>query len=186
MIPDMTKEAADLPRAEGPGDPGRFGNLLAQHAPGLAAVLRRVLKRADRVDDALQQALLQAWTARGSYDATRPFGPWLRTIAIRVARDHERADARRRDRGTPTDDVVDPAGAHEVAAEVEDEVARLRRELAHLSDTTRSVFTMFYDEERPIAAIAAALELPINTVKTHLHRARLELARRLRNPGTGA
>ena len=169
MHPDMTKEAADLPHAEGPGDPERFGNLLAEHAPGLAAVLRRVLKRADRVDDALQQALLQAWTARGSYDATRPFGPWLRTIAVRVARDRERAEARRRERGTTADDdVVDPARAHEAEVEVEDEVARLCRQLAHLSDTTRSVFTMFYDEERPIAAIAAALELPINTMKTHI------------------
>ena len=84
------------------------------------------------------------------------------------------------------DEVVDPARAHEAAAEVDDEVMRLRRELEHLSATTRRIFTMFYDEERPVAAIAAALALPANTVKTRLHRARLELARRLRDAGDEA
>jgi RNA polymerase sigma-70 factor (ECF subfamily) len=194
----MTTEAAGPPRAEGPENRAWFERLLAQHAPGIVAVLRRRVKRADRVDDALQQALLQAWVARERYDAARPFGPWLRAIALRVAHDQRRAEARRHDRGTlpgAADDarsaampdamnqVADPARTHEAAAEVDEEVARLRRELIHLSATTRRVFTMFYDEERPVAAIAAALALPVNTVKTHLHRARQELARRLRGAG---
>ena len=90
----MTTEAAGPPRAEGPENRARFERLLAQHAPGVVAVLRRLVRRADRVDDALQQALLQAWAARERYDAARPFGPWLRAIAVRVAHDQRRAEAR--------------------------------------------------------------------------------------------
>lgn len=189
MVRGMTTQAADPTLAPGPDERGGFGRLLAQHAPGVAAALRRLLKRADRVDDALQQALLQAWQARERYDAARPFGPWLRAIALRAAHDQRRAESRRRDRHAPefprfiVEEVADPARDHEAAAEVEEEVARLRGELARLPAIVRRVFTMFYDEERPVAEIAATLALPVNTVKTHLHRARQKLAQRLREAG---
>jgi RNA polymerase sigma-70 factor, ECF subfamily len=182
----MTTEAADPASVGDPEERGRFGRLLAQHAPGVAAALRRLLKRADRVDDALQQALLTAWQKRERYDAARPFGPWLRAIAVRVAHDQRRAEARRRDREAIEQEAADPARDHEAAAEVEDEVARLRGELDRLPELVRRIFTMFYDEERPVAEIAATLAIPVNTVKTHLHRARQKLAERLRERGDGA
>lgn len=179
----MTTEAADPASVGNPEERGRFGRLLAQHAPGVAAALRRLLKRAERVDDALQQALLQAWQKRERYDEARPFGPWLRAIAVRVAHDQRRAEARRRDRETLEQEVADPTRDHEAAAEVEDELSRLRAELVRLPAIARRIFTMFYDEEKPVAEIAATLAIPVNTVKTHLHRTRLRLAERLRDPG---
>src|SRR5512142_2147735 len=75
-----------------------FEELLRRHAPGLASLLRRSARSPDLRGDALQEALARAWAGRASYDAARPFGPWLATIALRVARDLARGRERRPDR----------------------------------------------------------------------------------------
>jgi RNA polymerase sigma-70 factor (ECF subfamily) len=43
--------------------------------------------------------------------------------------------------------------------------------LENLSPKQRSIFLMRFTEEMDLAEIAAATKMPINTVKTHLHRA---------------
>jgi len=47
----------------------------------------------------------------------------------------------------------------------------------------RSVFVMFHERGLPYEEIAEAIEKPIGTVKTWLHRARLEVLDRLRRRG---
>ena len=52
---------------------------------------------------------------------------------------------------------------------------RLERLIATLSDAQRAAVTMFYHEDRSVEEVATALEMPVGTVKTHLHRARAAL-----------
>lgn len=52
----------------------------------------------------------------------------------------------------------------------------MRQCLAALSDIQRDVVTLFYLQERSVRDVAAMLDLPEGTVKSHLHRARLVLA----------
>jgi RNA polymerase sigma-70 factor (ECF subfamily) len=47
----------------------------------------------------------------------------------------------------------------------------------------RSVFVMFHEQGLPYEDIAGALDRPVGTVKTWLHRARLEILARLRERG---
>src|SRR5262249_34914995 len=151
------------------------------------ALLRRSSPSPDLRGDALQETLARAWSARASYDPRRPFGPWLATIALRTARDLARARARRPARAAPEDERGHepiPRGAGpRVAAARRDEAARLSIELsaalAELPEIVRAVFLRFHRDEAELKEIAREMDVPLNTVKSHLRRARLRLAERL-------
>jgi RNA polymerase sigma-70 factor (ECF subfamily) len=66
--------------------------------------------------------------------------------------------------------------AAELAAEIQAAVADLRQDY-------KIVFVMFHEQGQPYEDIAAALERPVGTIKTWLHRARLEILERLRQRG---
>ena len=167
-----------------------FGELLRRFAPGIAALLQRTSPSFDLRGDALQEALARAWSARASYDPARPFGPWLATIALRTARDLARARARRPDRTSlEEEERSEPADRDErpdEAAARRDGHAHLAAELdaalATLPEVVRIVFLRFHRDEAGLQEIANEMGMPLNTVKSHLHRARQRLAERLRGP----
>ena len=59
--------------------------------------------------------------------------------------------------------------------DTEDEIKRLRREIAFLSAIRRKIVYLFYYKKRSIASISADLNVPQGTVKWHLNKARGEL-----------
>ncbi len=54
--------------------------------------------------------------------------------------------------------------------------AALWRHVGALPDRQRQAVILYYQEDRPVEEVAAMMGLPVNTVKTHLHRARASLA----------
>jgi len=70
----------------------------------------------------------------------------------------------------PTDD------AEELTGEIQSALAELR-------DDYRAVFVLFHDQGLPYEEIAQAMGKPVGTIKTWLHRARLEVLERLRRRG---
>ena len=81
---------ADLARRAAAGDPDAFGALVERWSPAVRRVTRAALGDPDEADDAAQDAFLSAWTNVGSYDPTRPFGPWILRIATNRAFDRGR------------------------------------------------------------------------------------------------
>jgi RNA polymerase sigma-70 factor (ECF subfamily) len=76
--------------------------------------------------------------------------------------------------------VVDLAPAPPDVFEVQERLAFLHDELNQLPAKYRLVLTLRYLQDLSYAEIAAALDVPMGTVKTHLHRARRLLTERLR------
>src|SRR5262249_12643555 len=68
-----------------------------------------------------------------------------------------------------------------------DDTAELLREIqaavGELRPEYRSVFVLFHEQGQPYEDIALALERPVGTIKTWLHRARIEVLERLRRRG---
>jgi RNA polymerase sigma-70 factor (ECF subfamily) len=62
------------------------------------------------------------------------------------------------------------------APEPAPEDAALRRGIEALPAKQRQAVTLYYLDERPVSEVAEMMGLPVNTVKTHLHRARASLA----------
>lgn len=170
-------------RAGTPGDesvqgPRTLDASLAAARPGLLRFARTLCRSRAGLDpeDLVQDACARALRAHAQLLPGAPVEPWLRKILLRVTLDA----IERRGRGpaalADADHLAAPA-EHDEAHERREDVERL---LASLTPDQREVLVRFHQREEPLAEIAAALALPVNTVKSHLHRARLELARRLR------
>jgi RNA polymerase sigma-70 factor (ECF subfamily) len=56
---------------------------------------------------------------------------------------------------------------------------QLEEQLQELSNVERTVLVLYHQEERSYEQIATALEMPIGTIRTHLHRGRKKLRERL-------
>lgn len=135
-------------------------------------------------DDVLQEIYTRVHGAAARYDASRPLRPWLFTIAANTVRNHLRDRAH----GVVGSVSLDAAGAAEPAAAAPnaEELAEARATaawvdgaIAGLPLEQREVLVLCAVEQLPQAEVAEALGLPVNTVKTLLHRARLALAKQL-------
>lgn len=102
---------------------------------------------------------------------TRPFGPWLKRIAVNRAIDHLRR-ARRVD-------LVDDEALHgwtlgEAAAE-DVRLWTVADAVAALGTAKRAVVVLHYWLDLPLEEIAGVLGLPVGTVASRLSRALAEL-----------
>ncbi len=178
------RDVRDLLLRHREGDREAFPALVAEYrAPVFAYLSRCGVDSADR-DDLFQDVFIKIHRAASSYQAERPMHPWIFTIVANTVRSHLRKHrVRRRFFSEPVEvDLVDPAdpspdgerrsSARQAAAFIEGELGRLR-------SVQRQVVLLACVEKMPLKEVAGVLEIPVNTVKTHLRRARLALAEAL-------
>jgi RNA polymerase sigma-70 factor, ECF subfamily len=155
------------------GDHRAFAEIASGSFGRLVAVARLILRDGNLAEDAVQEALVDAWRSLPTLRQPDRFDAWLRRLAVRACFDQAR---RSRRRGVvevpllPMDDVPTPDGAHALAAR--DEV---ERGLAHLSPEQRAVLVLTYYLDLPLAESAEVLGIPIGTLKSRLDRARSAL-----------
>lgn len=164
------------------GDASAFPALMAAYRrPVYSYLVRGGVASADR-DDVFQAVFLRIHAAAGSYDPARPLAPWLFTIVANTVRNHLR-DRARADGPTPApDDPPDPPDPNpdpERIASARQTLAWLDGALADLPPAQREVLLLIAIVGLRQQDVAQALGMPLNTVKTHLRRARLALAARL-------
>jgi RNA polymerase sigma factor (sigma-70 family) len=157
------------------GDPDAFATLFDRHADAIHRYAARRLGT-EAADDVTSETFTVAFQRRNRYDfAYRDATPWLYGIATNLIRSHRRAEARRwraLARHTPA-----------LAAEPEDDriAARMSAQairpqmllaLAALPARQRDVLLLYAWAELDYEAIALALDVPVGTVRSRLHRAR--------------
>ncbi|MEV6907326.1 RNA polymerase sigma factor [Amycolatopsis sp. NPDC051071] len=156
-------------------DPDTFAVIFDRHSPAIARYLARRLGR-QIADDLLAETFLAAFRTRKQYDLTRPHAlPWLYGIATNMLARHRREEARelRLLAAVPVEDAEE-GHAERVAAQVTAEAMNglLRQALAGLADGDRDVLLLVAWEGLAYDEVAAALEIPVGTVRSRLHRAR--------------
>lgn len=178
--PDALDER-DLARRAARGDEAAFAEIVRRHQGAVYRLCLRFLSPAD-AEDAAQEAFVKAFTHRARLDPERPVLPWLLTVARNLA-----IDRVRRHQSSPTEPPVEDADAHadtrapsaESIAMSAQRSARLRQGLAELPEGQREAVMLFHVEGLPYKDIATALEVPVGTVMTWLHRARGRLRKTL-------
>jgi RNA polymerase sigma-70 factor (ECF subfamily) len=157
----------DLVRLARDGDPAAFRLLVERHLPMARARAARLCSRPDDVDDAVQDAFLQAFIGLNRLREPGRFAAWLGGIVANVCR------AQRR--GAPLTLVGDwpenlhPASAHGLpSAEDLDRADALGRAVAGLPPGQRQAVTLFYYADLPASEIASTP----GAAKASLHKAR--------------
>jgi RNA polymerase sigma-70 factor (ECF subfamily) len=140
--------------------------------------------------DLAQEAFLRVWTRAAQWDGRGSFKAWLYRIATNLALNHLRTLRRRRE--TPLEGEEDwdedegdlvpawmidaSALGPDVAAELAEERAQVRRLVDRLPDEKREVFRLVHEMEMTIRDAADELGIPEGTAKSRLHYARKRLA----------
>jgi RNA polymerase sigma-70 factor, ECF subfamily len=175
-------DAALVARAQ-QGEMVAFEVLVVKYQRRVAATVRRLV-RDDRITEELtQEVFLSAFLALASYKPEGDFAAWLFTIARNAARSYLRsAQNRQDDRPVDALDDADDSPPSQAAASPEEEVmarqlfARIDAEVEALPDIQRRALLMREVDGLDYKAIAAALEQPVNTIKSHIFRAREAIA----------
>ncbi len=186
MSRDDLPADAELARAAAAGDERAFSHLVARHKNGLYRLLRRYLGEPDEAHEAAHEAFIAAWSALGRYDPARPFGAWLRTIAINKARDRGRRLAFRRlvfgDRrpeDLPAGSQRDPGATPAEALLEKERLARLDRAIARLPRALKEPLLLTAIEGMSQMDAAAILNVTPKAIETRVYRARRALAEAL-------
>jgi RNA polymerase sigma-70 factor, ECF subfamily len=151
------------------GSQSAFAELVRVHQQAVRSFLRKTTADADLADDAAQDAFLAAWRAIDRFDGRASFRSWVCAIAWRKHRDRRRGDRRRSMR-------EDVAGVpDEAVARTDDQRIDALALLSALPDDQRAVVALCLAGDFSHSEAAAALGLPLGTVKSHASRGRAKL-----------
>lgn len=150
-------------------DESVFIGLCREHMAALYRMAASILRSPPDAEDAVQQALLNAWAAR------KKASPGLeKAWLMRIVINESLTILRKRRRALPTEDF--PALA---APEADDSAAALHAAIRALPESLRTPLLLKYMEGMTEKEVAAALALPLSSVKNRLFRARKALQKQL-------
>ena len=164
------------------GDSAAFGELVRRYQDRLYNTVLRLVDNAEDAQDVVQDAFLQAYQALGGFKGDSQFFTWLYRIAINTAislKRKQRVTLRMhgsREEGGAVE-PVDPSEFTQpgYALERAEQERKIQQALSRLSAEHRAVLIMKDMEGQKYEVMAEVLEVPIGTIRSRLHRARLEL-----------
>ncbi len=153
------------------GDRSAYRRLLREITPYLRSLAARRHRDPSDVEDAVQDVLLTVHAIRHTFDPTRPFGPWLVTIANRRFIDRLRRQGRRRDRETPL--IPEHETFAEPQANLEETPDRheLEKAIDELPPMQRKAVQLLKLKEMSLKEASTASGMSIAALKVNVHRA---------------
>jgi RNA polymerase sigma-70 factor (ECF subfamily) len=162
------------------GDTAGLAGLLSRHQDRLFRYLLRLVGDEAVAEDAFQQTWLKVTERIGAYDRSRPFAPWLFTVARNLALDHLR-----RRQPESLEDVAEPKAPDGpdvdplARATARQRGARLADAVGAMAPLDREVLCLRFEEDLDLNQLAATLGVPVPTAKARLYRALSRLRGRL-------
>lgn len=156
--------------------------LMERYQDGLFGLALRLLRNREDAAEVAQEAMVKALARIETYDASRPFSPWVYRIARNLCIDRHR----KKRPALEIDEQRDAAPALDIGNNVykraPDALAHQRRineameeALAGLGDIYREIIILYHYEHMTYTEIAAHLGLPDGTVMNRLFRARKKM-----------
>ncbi len=159
------------------GDPQAFDLLLERlGGPVWSLICRSGVRGPDR-EDLYQEVFVKVHRAAASYQPDRPLTPWVFAITINTVRSWHRQRQVRTLLHLPQAPERPAKGpSSQQLVEARESAHWLDARIASLPAQQREILLLCSVEGLPQKDAADLLDLPVNTVKTHLRRARLTLA----------
>ncbi|MEO6365538.1 MAG: sigma-70 family RNA polymerase sigma factor [Luteimonas sp.] len=173
------------------GDQAVYQALLRAVVPYVAAIARRYLgnrgdHKRDDVDDAVQEVLIVLHDIRHTYEPSRPFKPWLATIAARRCIDLSRQRTRHARRELYDEAALlamhDPGASPEDALALRQRSLAVHRAVARLSPRMRDAVQRVHLQDQSLDLASLESGQTSGAIKVACHRALKSLRTAL---GTG-
>ncbi|WP_026369924.1 RNA polymerase sigma factor [Kallotenue papyrolyticum] len=184
----MAEPSAECVRRAQAGDPQALTELILSQQHYVYSIAMSVLRHPDDAADLTQEAFIRLMRALPQYNGESRFTTWLYRLVVNLCRD----ELRRRGRQVPTVPVIDQEDDQlsplDLVADEDRAVdplralsdnelrAAVRQALARLEDHYRLALTLYYFDDLKYTDIAEILDLPLNTVKSHIRRGKERLA----------
>jgi RNA polymerase sigma-70 factor (ECF subfamily) len=168
------------------GQTQAFGTLVRRYQDRLYPTAFRLTGGAEDALDLVQDTFLRAFEKLGSFRGDSSFYTWIYQVMLRLALTERRKKKLIRlrqkedeDPREPTDDSVDRDPSFRL--ERQERSQAIQDALDALMPDHRAVVVMKEFDGLRYEEIAAILEIPVGTVRSRLHRARLDLRERLKS-----
>ena len=182
--------AASVPHAPAPsgdelvaqaraGSDSAFAALVREHQAMVFGLAYHFLQSRAQAEELAQEVFLALHQNLPRVESGRHLVFWLRRVTSNRCIDAVRSAQRRRE--LPIDGVHEPSVAPRFTDPLLGEL--LRTLVAELAPDARIVVTLRFQEDLDISEIAAIVDMPVNTVKSHLRRSMDALRRRLKDKG---
>ena len=166
-IPDTLERARE-------GDHEAFAELIQEHQAMVFSLAYHFFHDRSRAEEIAQDVFLQLFRSLSGLESPSHVLHWLRQVTTRRCIDQVR---RVRLRAVSLDDAGDLAHTERHADPLLGK--RMRELIASLPPKQRTIVTLRYQEDLDPSEICRIVGLPVNTVKSHLHRALLSLRKQL-------
>lgn len=153
------------------GDRAAYRRLLEEITPYLRALATRRHRDPQDIEDAVQDILLTVHVIRRTYDPTRPFGPWLVTIANRRFIDRLRSQGRRRNRETALTAEHETFSDHRANFDEGPDRKELERAIEDLPPMQRKAIRLLKLKEMSLREASMVSGMSIASLKVNVHRA---------------
>ncbi|MEM8534351.1 MAG: sigma-70 family RNA polymerase sigma factor [Chloroflexota bacterium] len=183
----MAEPSTEIIQRAQAGDNEALSQLILSQQHYVYSIAMSVLKNPEDAADLTQDAFIRLFRALPQYNGESRFTTWLYRLVVNLGRD----ELRRRGRQVPIiPPVVDEEDTDPVTSIADDDrwidpasalnSKELRQEVQHaldqLEEHYRIVLTLYYFDDMKYNDIADVLDVPLNTVKSHIRRGKDRLA----------
>lgn len=168
------------------GNPNAFAGLYERYNKRLYYFFLRMLgSDTELANDFLQDLFLKIIQKPELYKPHHKFSGWVFSIAHNMCKNEYRnRDVRKHFKSEENPDQYINPDIQENAATRESLIAEVFNELELMDENQRSILILKYKENFNLKEISHILELPVGTIKSRLHYARLELSKRVKQKET--
>ncbi len=161
------------------GEEASMRHLVERFQGSVFGLCFRMLGHREDAEDVAQDVFVRTFRSLHTWDASRPFKPWLLTIAANRCR----TALVKRNRRPATTEFLNNEATLDTHEESEALGEELQLALEQLREEYRICIILFHQQELSLTEVSEVLDRPPGTVKTWLHRARRELAEVLQKRG---
>src|SRR5262245_1985760 len=179
----VEQDDGQLIRSACNGDTAAFGGLVRKYQARLCTSLTHICGSLDDAEDIAQEAFVQAYVKLRTFAGGSAFYTWLYRIAVNAAisrrrrkREQTSIESKREELGLEPMDDGERADERLLR---EERAVLVQRALSRLSDEHRTILVLREIDDCDYDEIARILDLPVGTVRSRLHRARLQLKEQL-------
>lgn len=180
----VVKDDADFIDEALAGNPDAFGELVCKYQDRLFNAVFYVVRCREEAEDVVQDAFVRAFLKLATFQRTSAFYTWLYRIAFNTAISRRRRRKPQisieQQRETAGLEPIDRGDGPEQQLDREERVERVHEALETLGEQHRAILVLRELEGLSYEAIGEVLDLAPGTVRSRLHRARLQLRDQLK------